>query len=237
MRIDKNGWLVRDEADPPIKQYPTVRTMPLAKPKPLGIVWHWTAGRGGPGFAEKLASSIQTYQRGIDRPASWHVLVAKDGTLFQSAPFLVGRWHVGKDGVIAGERFDNINHATIGCELENAGRLHQIKDHYYCWPYWVNPEAPASELRPSQGYLIEDKRVAVVPDGGAFDAFTPAQVTSATVLLRALAAAYGWTRAVSAYGHVDFAFPQKEDPGALWKVEHLPRILDAVFGDAPQIAP
>ncbi len=90
MKIDKEGWLEPGDGDPKVTRLPTIRTYRLLVPAPLGIVWHWTAGRGGPGFAEALARRAQTYQRGIDRAASWHVLVARDGAIYQSAPFLVG---------------------------------------------------------------------------------------------------------------------------------------------------
>ncbi|HTP24121.1 MAG TPA: N-acetylmuramoyl-L-alanine amidase [Anaeromyxobacteraceae bacterium] len=231
MRIDEQGWLVVEDGDPPVKRYPTVKTTPLARPKPLGIVWHWTGGRGGPGFAEGLARGAQNYRRGIDPPASWSVLVAKSGTLFQSAPFLVGTWHVGMPGVIAGERFENINRATVGCELENAGSLRRIGDRYFCWPFFFNPGAPAQELRPDPHCILEEERVAFAPCAGAFDAFPPAQVVGATVLLRALVAAYGWSREACSYGHAEFDPTRREDPGALWKHTHLPRVLDTVFGE------
>lgn len=231
MRIDEKGWLLAESGEAEVVRFPTVRTMPLAVSRPLGIVWHWTAGRGGPGFGERLARMAQTYQRGIDRAASWHVLIAKDGAVYQSAPFLIGTWHVGKPGVIAGApRFANINQATVGCELENAGRLRKIGDRFFCWPYWLNPGAPAHELRPDPRCLLEDARAAAVAGEGVFDAFPPAQVASATALLQALVAAYGWSREASSHGHVDFDYPRKEDPGALWKREHLPSVLDAVFG-------
>jgi N-acetyl-anhydromuramyl-L-alanine amidase AmpD len=229
MKIDERGWLATDEGETAVKRYPTVRTYELAAPAPLGIVWHYTAGRGGAGFAEGLAKRAQTFRRGIDRPASWHVLIAKDGVIYQSAPFNVGTWHVGRPGVIAGRRFDNINHATIGCELENAGRLRKLGDRVYCWPYYVNPEAPEYERRPDQHYALELDR-AVVTNEGLFDTFTSAQEVSATLLLRALVSRFGWTREVSMYGHVDFDPARKEDPGPIWKRTVLPRVLDKVFG-------
>jgi N-acetyl-anhydromuramyl-L-alanine amidase AmpD len=69
---------------------------------------------------------------------------------------------------------------------------------------------------------------------GVFDAFPPEQERSAAKLLAALALRFGWTRAVSVYGHRDFDSPRKEDPGPLWAGSVLPRVLDAVFG-APAV--
>ena len=230
MKIDEQGWLAPEDGDPVVKRYPTVRIYSLTVPNPLGIVWHWTAGRGGPGFGETLARHAQTYQRGIDRPASWHVLVAKDGVIYQSAPFSVGTWHVGCPGLIAGHRFPNINRATVGCELENAGRLRKIGDHFFCWPYWTNPGAPTHELRPDPGCAVDTSRVATAAGKDTFDAFTPEQERSATVLLRALAARYAWRQDACAYGHRDFDPQRKEDPGPVWADTVLPRILNQVFG-------
>jgi N-acetyl-anhydromuramyl-L-alanine amidase AmpD len=229
MKVDGKGWLAPEEGDPIVRQVPTARTYKLTTPTPLGIVWHYTADRGGPGYAEALARRVQNYKRGVDRPASWHVLIAKDGTIFQSAPFSVGTWHVGRPGVIAGWRFDNINHATVGCELENAGRLRKIGDRVYCWPYFTNPDAPAAERHPDPHCAVDLER-AVPTKEGLFDAFTAAQEVSATALLRALATSYHFSREVSAYGHIDFDAPRKEDPGPVWVETVLPRVLDRVFG-------
>jgi hypothetical protein len=233
MRVDDDGWLVHEDGDPRVVRYPSVRTYALVVPAPLGIVWHWTAGRGGPGFAEALARRAQLYRRGVDRAASWHVLVAKDGTVFQSAPFTVGTWHVGRPGVVAGRRFENVNRATVGCELENAGRLRKIGDRFFCWPYFTNPAAPAHERRADPRCAVDPSRAVVGPGQGTFDAFPPEQERAATKLLAALVVRFGWTRDASAYGHRDFDSPRKEDPGPLWAGVVLPRALDAVFGASP----
>ena len=231
MRVDDKGWLVTAAGDPVGKQFPTVRTYPLAVPAPLGIVWHTTDERGGPGYAEALARRIQSFRRGVDRPASWHLLIARDGAIYQSAPVTVGTWHVGKSGVIAGRRFANVNHATVGCELENAGRLRRLGDQVYCWPYFVNPSAPVFERRPDPRCALPLDR-AVAARAGLFDGFTPAQEASAAVVLRALVMRFGWTRDVCAYGHVEFDPQNREDPGPVWTLTFLPRVLDRVFGSA-----
>lgn len=231
MMVDDKGWLITAAGDPVGKQFPTVRTYPLAVPAPLGIVWHTTDERGGPGYAEALARRIQSFRRGVDRPASWHLLISRDGAIYQSAPVTVGTWHVGKPGVIAGRRFANINHATVGCELENAGRLRRLGDHVYCWPYFVNPSAPVFERRLDPRCALPLDR-AVATRAGLFDSFTPAQEASAAVVLRALVTRFGWPRDVCAYGHVEFDPQNREDPGPVWTLTFLPRVLDRVFGSA-----
>lgn len=232
MRFDEEGWLVTEDGDSPVIRHPTVRIYPLVVPAPLGIVWHWTGGRGGPGYAERLALRTRTYRRGVDRAASWHVLVAGDGAIYQSAPFSVGTWHVGRPGVIAGRRFGNVNRAAVGCELENAGRLRKLGDRFYCWPYWSNPSAPMPERRPDPRCAVDAGRAVVVSGQGTFDAFPPEQEAAAARLLAALVKRFGWARDACAYGHRDFT-TNKEDPGPLWAGVVLPRVLDAVLGAAP----
>jgi N-acetyl-anhydromuramyl-L-alanine amidase AmpD len=206
-----------------------VRTYTLAVAAPLGIVWHATEDRGGPGYAEALARRIQTFRSGIDRPASQHLVIAKDGSICQSAPFSVATWHVGMPGVIAGKRFANVNHATVGVELENAGRLKRLGALAYCWPYFVDPQVPAYQRRPNPSCALPLDR-AVATHDGLFDTFTVAQESSATLVLHALATRYDWAREVCAYGHVQFDPQHREDPGPIWKETILPRVLDRVFG-------
>lgn len=231
MNVDDHGWLVGAAGAPIVKRFPTVRTYALATPAPLGVVWHTTDERGGPGTSEAMARRVQTFRTGVDRPASWHLLVSREGAVYQSAPFTVGTWHVGVGGVIAGRRFPNINHATVGIELENAGRLKRLGALAYCWPYYVDPRAPATQRRPDPACALPLERAVATPLG-LFDGFTPAQEESAALILRALVARYGWTREVCTYSHVDFDPEHREDPGPIWKQTVLPRVLDRIFGAA-----
>lgn len=237
MRVDDKGWLLNDaDGEPRVIQHSTTRTTSLEVPKPLGVVWHWTAGRGGLGFAEGCCKEIEHYDPSKDRAASWHVLIAKNGDLHQCAPFLVGTWHVGKGGTIGAHQSVNINRCTVGVEIENAGRLLKLGPACYCWPFWLNPDAPSATRQPDPKLAVDPNRARPAEggfwkdaEGGNFDAFTSQQIASATVLLKLLVAAYGWDPAVCGYGHVMFDYPRKEDPGPLWLKEALPGILDAVF--------
>lgn len=122
--IDEEGWLHGDR----VERYPSVRHSDLtsyarpadvavpATPGPLGIVWHYTATDVGTG--RSLAKRIRTYRSGVDRAASWHVLVADDGALLQSVSFERGSWHCSK-GALGGHR---MNRCTVGVELEGYGR-------------------------------------------------------------------------------------------------------------------
>ncbi len=220
MLVNVEGWIEG------ATQRISPRSSHLKVPSPLGIVWHYTGGAGGKGYAEKLAHRIEHYDRATDRPASWHLLIAKDGEVFQSVSALRGSWHVGRPGKIAGTNFENVNHSTVGVELENAGRLKRVNGgQWFCWPYWSDKEKglpdPACEVHASRAVRVQGE--------GSFDCFPFTQEAAAIDVLSSLVERFGWTRDVCGYGHRDFDYPRKEDPGPLWARTVLPRILDAVF--------
>lgn len=218
MPFTKDGWLEMVLGSPEVVRWPSVRNTYLDVPKPLGIVWHWTAGVGKTKqWAENLARSIQSYDKAKDTPASWHFLVSRDGRIHQSVPVNAGSWHVGKPGKIANRLFGNINRATIGIELENAGRVTMTNG------IWHDSSGTP---------LPEGRAVERGSDGIDYDAFPEAQVKAAQRLLAELVAYLKCNRIDAALGHVDFDFPRKVDPGELWRGKHLPGMLDAVFGPA-----
>lgn len=246
MHVGQDGWLVEDASGlPALTRVPTVRTTSLEEPQPLGLCWHWSGGPAlGPLFATELANSIRTYDKVRDAAASWHVLVAKNGRLIQSVSLTQGSWHVGRPGRIGakptktggkwdpaawtgGKLYANVNRVLVGVELENSGKLLQLNEKFYCWPYYMEANKPASGPNPK--WRIPDDR-AKLYQGEWYDDFPEAQRSAATRLLQALATRFRWTRDVSQYGHLMFDSGRKEDPGPLWMEEYLPAILDSVFG-------
>lgn len=234
MNIDSQGWLAAtEEGFPAVLKVPSVRTTPLdlaAGSSPLAIVWHWTGGPcRGPLYETALAEEIKGYKPNVDRAASWHVLVAKDGRLLQSVPFNVGSWHVGKPGRFNGRLFGNINRCTVGVEIANAGKLEKVGSKFYCSPYWLNPDAPEAERQPDPKLEIVVERAMQHADGW-YDAFPEAQEMAATRLLASLVATFKWPKENCVWGHRDFDSPRKIDPGPLWQDVVLPRVLARVFG-------
>lgn len=69
--------------------------------------------------------------------------------------------------------------------------------------------------------------IELVGDGASF---TAEQVAAAEELVRALVEAYRLTRANSALNHSDFDPTRRRDAGPVWNGEHLPGILERVFG-------
>jgi hypothetical protein len=225
LHIGPDGWLAACDA-PAVIRVPTVRTTTLLDPEPLALVWHWTAGDYAPdhGHADSvsLAKWIAERPPATEPGASWHILIDKDGALVQSAPVVVGTWHVGKPGAIRGRTVLNVNRCTVGVEFENAGRLEEHDGRFYAWPY------RGADGKPSPKYEVDRSR-AQAGRGGLFDAFTAAQETSAELLVRALVERFRWPREAFTYGHVHFDFPRKTDPGPIWLEEILPRLLSRVF--------
>lgn len=223
MRVDPQGWLVGDPSDPTIHHVPTKRTTPLIAGGARGAVWHWTADAIDEGNdLDSLALARSIVERPASGGASWHVLIDRTGAIVQSAPFTVGTWHVGEQGVIGGSNA-RINAAAIGVEMENAGRLLEFGGQFYAWPYWRKVDGQRVKANGADPRLvIPAHRVLHYPrtsangftwEPGHFDSYTVAQELSAYELVRALAMRFSWEPAAFKHGHMQFARNGKEDPG------------------------
>lgn len=229
MKLNPSGWLSPERG---VILCSTLGTTPLDPRGIHGVVWHWTGGPClGPGFETALADEIS---RGTPR-ASWHFLVAKNGRVLQSVPTTKGAWHVGRPGLVggqpvkldtgqnewrvqSGEMFANINKATIGIELANSGVLTQVGNSFRCDGF------------PGSPYALPVSR-AVHHSGSWFDDFPPAQIKSATELLRAIVDRHKLSPAACSAGHLMYDPTRKLDPGPLWLERYLPQVLEAVFGE------
>lgn len=232
MKVTTDGWLQSEPGGAKVTRLPTVRLVKLSVPKPVALVWHATGGVGGPRFAEGLARRIQTYRRGVDRAASWHIVIAAGtGEVFQSAPLNIGTWHVGRAGTIEGVHHPYINRVTIGVELENAGGLIKVSESFYAHPFWLNRE----KRIPHPGCRVPKERVRF-HEGRPYDRFTDAQAATARELISALAEHFDWSPKAFEYAHADFGAPEKTDPGPLWMVARLPGVLSEAFtGEGPTV--
>lgn len=229
MHVDSLGWLERTAlTEPMIERYETDRVCGMDAGAPIGACWQWTGGKGGThGWARERSKAHRTYRKGVDAATSCHLLIAKDGGIFQSASFAVGTWHVGRRARIAGvER--HVNRCLIGIEIENAGRIRMFAGRAYIAPFYVNPDAEPAQRHPDPGLEVERGR-AVVAKGGTFDAFTVEQEQSAVEVVRALVARYGFDARALSFGPRDFDPQRREDPGALWTDVVLPSVLDRAF--------
>ena len=163
--VSKDGWLEGDG----IIHIPTERIQALATKQTQGMMWHWTCSRSG---ARDLARRIAKRPREGERAASWHLLIAREGLMYQSAPITVGTWHAGgpsarrfaytphsseADWTLADEGRGKVtaNALFFSVELENfgevrevneqwvaAGRPRQVDKAFRAWPFGGSKSAP-----------------------------------------------------------------------------------------------
>lgn len=215
--------------------------------KPLGIVWHWTGGNYGSGTGRASTDYMVATSYNDARKASWHFFINKSGEIHQFAPITVATWTTGAPGKlfdrVAGvpvtRDFDNVNRATIGVELDNAGILLPQGGNWYAWPYSASAAgmseadakaaAQAGRITLDSRYRVDASRAQqAVSDGVTYDRWTAPQVDAARELSRTVAQALGWKDPAHIhYGHR--TFHAKRDPGLLWMDEVLPRIERDVF--------
>lgn len=175
------------------------------------LVFHFTAG-------SSLESSVESLCTRKPRGnASAHVVLGRDGTIVQLAPFDVVTWHA---GVSQWNGLVGLNNWSIGIEMDNAGALNRVGDRFVAW---FGRSYPDSEVM-----LAEHKH-----GGGIrpWHAYTEPQIARALELAELLVAAYGLEDVI---GHEDIAPTRKTDPGPAFP---LPSIRSRAMGreeDAPE---
>lgn len=89
---------------------------------PDTIIMHYTAGAD-------LASSVKTLTKPGSK-ASAHVVIGRDGSIVQLAPFNIITWHAGKSNYKGRE---GLNNYSIGIEMDNAGLLEKQGEQFVAW--------------------------------------------------------------------------------------------------------
>ena len=112
--------------------------------EPTIIVMHYTAGWTTRGDVATLSTS--------DRPASAHLVVGRQGEVFQIVPFNMKAWHAGPS------RFNgksDVNVRSIGIEISNAGWIKQLTNGNFQDQY-------GQTIRPD-GQFVGQKRKTFTP--------------------------------------------------------------------------
>lgn len=86
------------------------------------IIIHYTASSN--------AISAANYLANPKKNVSAHMVIGRNGSLFQIVPFCFQAWHAGRSHY--GELI-NLNKFSIGIELDNAGRLEKKNNQYVSW--------------------------------------------------------------------------------------------------------
>ncbi len=164
--------------------------------EPWYLVFHFTAG-------ESIRSAVDWFCN-PDSKASAHLVIDRDGSVIQLAPFNVRTWHAGRSHW---EGVSGLNQCSIGIEMVNAGRLSKSGNRYLSW---FNAEYPEEEI-----VELEHKFENI---HSYWHAYTEAQLERATELAGILVNAYNLRGVV---GHDDIAPGRKSDPGPAFPLERI----------------
>lgn len=186
----KNHWLTGER----IRKQETPNRGGALKPRFL--VMHFTGGASAQSSVEWLCNPAAR--------ASAHLVLARDGSIIQLAPFNVVTWHAGVsqwNGVVG------LNQHSIGIEMDNAGGLRKVGTVY--------------QTTFGRSVAPEDVVVAAHKHGGPsmpWHAYTSAQIERAFELAELLVSRYGLEDIL---GHEDIARGRKTDPGPAFPLEAL----------------
>lgn len=254
LRFDSQGWLIpSSEPGMKVELYSTTKTSSLAESvngRPLAVVWHWAAG--GYGREEDTSPNVTAYmikdKDDLSHRASWHFFINKRGEIYQFVPLNRASWTTGSGGKLWDRNaiglpvwrdFSDVNRATIGVELENAGVLLKRGDTFYAWPYGsgaaglsevqARKAAEEGKIQFQSQYAVDPRRAVRFSDGNYYDRWPPAQVRAVEALSRALAQALDWKDPERIhYGHRTFY--TKRDPGLLFMEGVLPEVERRIWG-------
>jgi len=163
---------------------------------PHYLVMHYTAGKNA-------ASSIN-WLTNPESKASAHVILARDGSITQLAPFNIKTWHA---GLSHWDGLSGLNSYSIGIEMDNAGPLKKVGDTYQAWFGTLYAE---NQVVYAKHRLDSESRW--------WHTYTETQIQKALELAQLLVRHYGLKDVI---GHEDIAPDRKRDPGPAFPLEHV----------------
>jgi N-acetylmuramoyl-L-alanine amidase len=158
--------------------------------RPLGIVMHFTAGRGFEQSCDWLCNPKSK--------ASAHVVIGREGQVQQLVAFDRIAWHAGESKWTFEQHrttVERLNAYTLGIELDNFGHLQRRANG---WHTYFGKPVPASD-------------VVIALDETGWHAYTEEQLERAMEVCETLVAAY--PSITELLGHSDIAPRRKQDPG------------------------
>lgn len=169
---------------------------PFAPDLPDTIIIHYTADSSAESSVNMLCDPRTK--------ASAHLVIGRDGAIYQLLPFNLIAWHAGKSAYQGRVGF---NRYSIGIELDNAGQLTKSGEQYVAWFGRAYPENDVveavhrNETRPSYWHR-----------------YTEEQITIAHGICTDLIEAYGIS---SILGHEEVSPGRKIDPGPAFPLDKL----------------
>jgi N-acetylmuramoyl-L-alanine amidase len=187
-----------------------------------GMIIHFTAagsGKNTASYFSKVEVSWKDKATGQMKTAkvsaSSHVVIDRDGTVYQCVAGADRAWHAGDGIKWQGQpltKGQNVNDWTIGIEIANWGKLSQgpgVFKNYLGQEY----KGPAPYRH---------------KDGTFWEPYTEAQIVATIAAAKHYVSMYPTITRENVLGHQDVSPHRKIDPGPAWPME---RFLDAVFGD------
>lgn len=153
------------------------------------LVIHFTAGASA-------ESSIEFWRTPAAKGASAHLVIDRNGTVYQCRPFNITCGHA---GVSRWLNYSNLNTCSIGIELANAGDDERLTKRW--------SQYPPIEARHKNGGTIKK-----------WEAYPIAQLNACEQVAKALVTRYKLDDIV---GHDDIAPSRKNDPGPAFPMASL----------------
>lgn len=166
------------------------------------VIMHYTGSHG-------TASSSNAWAKDPRSKVSWHIIIDRDGTVYQMCNFREIGWHAGDSAWYAKQvnrQYKYMNQYSIGIEIANAGLLTYKNGAYY------NP----------YGVVIPRDRVIVTPDNKAWEKFTDIQIQKSYEVALSCAQKYN---CVDILGHNEISPGRKIDPGEAYPLRDLKQKL------------
>jgi len=159
------------------------------------LVIHFTSGA-------TARSSVEFWRSPEAKGACAHVIIDRDGTIYQCRPFNRTCGHAGKStwrDPHTGVRYDGLNACAIGIELANAGDDPDLARRW--------SKLPLLTARHKNGGPVEQ-----------WERFTDEQLAACEAVSKALVARYHLDDVI---GHDDIAPDRKNDPGPAFPMQAL----------------
>ena len=172
---------------------------------PKFLVMHYTAGWSAEGARDHLMNPRAPFT------PSAHLVVGRDGQLWQIVPFDLKAWHAGRSYY---RGITGLNHHAIGIEVDNIG--------------WLRTDGRGGFIDPYGRRVVDppDHLLATHPQAGpaelAWPLYPEAQLAVVEEATQAILAAYPTIREI--VGH-DEVSPHKTDPGPAFPMARFRRLL------------
>ena len=209
------GFHIEDHRLREVPYVPAADTGGRYKAPPDMIVLHYTASGAAEGSVHWLSAQDQNY-------VSAHLVVGRDGAVTQLVPFDTIAYHA---GVSEWQGRKWLNNYAIGIEIVNWGllRVDDPQDGSMRFESYTGAEVPSSDAE----YATHKYGT----PSGYWQRYTEAQINSVLGLCQTLFTTYPSIRTI--VGHDDIAPGRKSDPGPLFPMTTVRRIVEQGVCSAP----